>query len=460
MLHELSRAVTGQLDQAGHPRHRCTSRCRASWTSGTWRSYCWTRSTTGWRWCCACGTGGGATRRSRTRYPRDRRALTATVFDTGRPIRTTDYVAECARHGRGAGRRRDRTCRTVLIVPMTAGDRAHRACCCCAAGPRVHRGGRAAPRQHRRARGAHAPERAALRGAHAGLRRARRGPGPARAHREAARARRDGLGRGPRLQQPARRHPGPRRSSCSSAVPGRRSCASGSRSSSGRRWTARETVRRLQEFTGIRRDQPAVRGGPQPGGSAGPRDHRVRSGGRTAAGRGVEIEVVTRLAAGAAAGGGRPGRAARGLHQSGAQRGRRDAEGRDAHAARPRAPTGQVQVEVRDTGTGIPEHVREKIFDPFFTTKGPKGTGLGLSMAYGILRATAGGSRSRAKRAAGTTLPPAASRWRSRARRGRAAAARGGSPPRGLAALPGGGRRAERRRGGGGHPRPRPGTTR
>jgi CheY-like chemotaxis protein len=47
---------------------------------------------------------------------------------------------------------------------------------------------------------------------------------------------------------------------------------------------------------------------------------------------------------------------------------------------------GQVQVEVRDTGSGIPEHIREKIFDPFFTTKGPKGTGLGLSMAYGILQ--------------------------------------------------------------------------
>jgi CheY-like chemotaxis protein len=47
---------------------------------------------------------------------------------------------------------------------------------------------------------------------------------------------------------------------------------------------------------------------------------------------------------------------------------------------------GQVRVEVRDTGTGIPEHIREKIFDPFFTTKGPKGTGLGLSMAYGILQ--------------------------------------------------------------------------
>jgi CheY-like chemotaxis protein len=53
---------------------------------------------------------------------------------------------------------------------------------------------------------------------------------------------------------------------------------------------------------------------------------------------------------------------------------------------RTRAADGQVEVEVRDTGTGIPEHIREKIFDPFFTTKGPKGTGLGLSMAYGILQ--------------------------------------------------------------------------
>jgi CheY-like chemotaxis protein len=53
---------------------------------------------------------------------------------------------------------------------------------------------------------------------------------------------------------------------------------------------------------------------------------------------------------------------------------------------RTRVADGQVEVEVHDTGTGIPEHIREKIFDPFFTTKGPKGTGLGLSMAYGILQ--------------------------------------------------------------------------
>lgn len=46
--------------------------------------------------------------------------------------------------------------------------------------------------------------------------------------------------------------------------------------------------------------------------------------------------------------------------------------------------TGEVKVEIHDTGPGIPSFLIDKIFDPFFTTK-EEGTGLGLSVCQRII---------------------------------------------------------------------------
>ncbi len=45
----------------------------------------------------------------------------------------------------------------------------------------------------------------------------------------------------------------------------------------------------------------------------------------------------------------------------------------------------RLRLQFADSGTGMPEDVRQKIFEPFFSTKGAHGTGLGLSVSYSII---------------------------------------------------------------------------
>ncbi len=64
-----------------------------------------------------------------------------------------------------------------------------------------------------------------------------------------------------------------------------------------------------------------------------------------------------------------------------------------------------VKVDICDTGTGVPNVIKEKIFDPFFTTKPVgQGAGLGLSVSYSIIKQHEGEISFQSNEGAGSTF--------------------------------------------------------
>lgn len=63
-----------------------------------------------------------------------------------------------------------------------------------------------------------------------------------------------------------------------------------------------------------------------------------------------------------------------------------------------------VEIQVHDTGSGIPPDVLPHVFEPFFTTKRGKGTGLGLSITESYVRSHDGEIRADSVPNYGTTI--------------------------------------------------------
>jgi signal transduction histidine kinase/CheY-like chemotaxis protein len=66
-------------------------------------------------------------------------------------------------------------------------------------------------------------------------------------------------------------------------------------------------------------------------------------------------------------------------------------------------PGRYVALTIRDTGTGMPDGVRERAFEPFFSTK-DGGHGLGLATVYGIVQHAGGAVELRSHPGAGTSM--------------------------------------------------------
>jgi signal transduction histidine kinase len=68
-----------------------------------------------------------------------------------------------------------------------------------------------------------------------------------------------------------------------------------------------------------------------------------------------------------------------------------------------REKDGFLELEVADTGSGIPEEIRDKIFDPLFTTRA-KGIGLGLAVCKSIIERHQGNIEVESQLGKGTTF--------------------------------------------------------
>ncbi len=398
VLHELSRTVTGQLDQSGlldtvyqqvarvlevrsmavvlleeeHDRLRVVLRVR---------------------------DGRRCDEEEPHFYPRRAAGLSGTVFETGRSIRTTDYTADCAQHG-VAPLPAALGMPYCLIVPMTAGDRV--------LGVLSLRSPDRAFTDADERLIANIAQLAALM-----LRSARLYEERTRAFGELASAQ-DQLVRTEKLRALGEMASGVAHdfNNVLASILGRAQLLlERIQDVKLRRWLqvieraamdGARTVRRLQDFTGIRRDQPAV---------AVDLNQVVQqvleatesTWRQDARRRGVEIEALTDLAERLPQIAGDPAELREAF--TNLVLNAVDAMPRGGQlTVRTSTADGQVMVEVIDTGTGIPEPIRQKIFDPFFTTKGPKGTGLGLSMAYGILARHSGRITVESDEGRGTTF--------------------------------------------------------
>ncbi|HYB44232.1 MAG TPA: GAF domain-containing protein, partial [Candidatus Methylomirabilis sp.] len=378
VLHELSRAVTGQLDQADllDTIHQHVARLL---DVDHMAILLWEDSSDDL--VVALRVGGGVRRDGEpSRYPRRRAGLSGVVADTGRPLRTDDYSGECARRGvepvpGTAG------VPNWLGAPMAAGNRLLGVLA-------LRRRDRTFTEGDQRLL-ANIADLAALALRSAGLYEER-----ARAHGELAAAQ-DQLVRTEKLRAMGEMASGVAHdfNNVLAAILGRAQLLlKRVEDPKLRQWIqvielsaldGARTVRRLQDFTRIRRDHPAVAVDLNEvvqqtlASTESTWRHEPQS-------RGIRIDVTTRLAAALPEVSGDPAELREALTNLILNALDAMPQGGRLGLATSTA-AGQVEIAVADTGTGIPTGIRHKIFDPFFTTKGPKGTGLGLSMTYGIL---------------------------------------------------------------------------